>query len=85
VARKTKKRSKKKKASSSARPATEKRIQRQIYLYQGLIDSMEKDRKAREKEIRESAGWHGTLSWSANVEMVLTSYLKDKKGKKAAK
>lgn len=70
-----------KKASSKRAPAADKKIQKQIYIGKGVISGMEKDRKERETHLRESTGLSSSLSWSANIEVVLVNYLKSKKRK----
>jgi len=47
------------------------KIQRQIYITQGLIESLEKLRVLREAEIRNELGDHISLSWSGYVGSVL--------------
>ena len=72
-----KKTSSKKTGSSKPAPQADedpRKIQKQIYITQDLIDFVEEDRKEREVELRVEFGLHVNLSWSQHVGSILHTY-----------
>ncbi len=66
--------------NSSRKPADpadkDRKVQKQIYITQDLIDSLENLRAAREAEMREEFGQHCDLSWSQFTGSVLHDHVK---------
>jgi hypothetical protein len=57
--------------SRKPEPLPDKKIQRQIYITQDLIDDVEVLREKREEQMREEYGLHCDLSWSQYAGSVL--------------
>jgi hypothetical protein len=80
--KKTKKKARRgnsRKPSSVEAPGADRKIQKQIYITQGMIDDLEEDRMEREGRLNNDEGISSKLSWSANVEAILAIYLKKRK------
>jgi hypothetical protein len=85
VAKKKKTKKKARKPSRSSGSAsdkrTERKLQKQIYITQSLVDDIEGLRAEKEREAQEKLGDHYTLSWSQYAGSVLHEHAKKKKAR----